>query len=62
MLREFYRIEDIAARLRLAQSTIRHAIKTGKLRAVKAGKQWRITESDLDAYLQPSVPEEKEVQ
>lgn len=44
-------IHDVAQTLNVDQRTIRELIRKNELRAIKIGKEWRVTESDLDAYV-----------
>ncbi|WP_433316299.1 helix-turn-helix domain-containing protein [Micromonospora sp. CA-269861] len=49
MTEEMYSVEQVADRLSLHVRTVRGYIRTGRLRAVRIGKQYRIAASDLDA-------------
>ena len=40
-------VEQVAQRLQLNPETIRRQLKTGVLRGVKRGRQWRVPESAL---------------
>lgn len=42
-----YSPEDVAKILRVSRRSIYNYIKSGKLKAVKIGKEWRITEKNL---------------
>ncbi|QGK69805.1 helix-turn-helix domain-containing protein [Allosaccharopolyspora coralli] len=44
-------VEDVAGRLGLHVRTVRTYVRDGRLKAVRIGKQYRIAESDLDAFL-----------
>jgi excisionase family DNA binding protein len=44
-----------AARANLTQSTICDYIRSGRLRATKFGRAWRISPEDLDAFLAGGV-------
>jgi excisionase family DNA binding protein len=44
-----------AERLIVSEKTIFDWLHTGKLKGVKAGRQWRIREQDLEAFLQEPV-------
>lgn len=44
-------IHDVAARLNVDERTIRELIRKNEMRAIKVGKEWRVTEPDLDAYV-----------
>jgi excisionase family DNA binding protein len=48
---EYYSIEEVAEMLKVAYLTVYRWIKSGKLQAVKAGKQYRISKTSLDKYL-----------
>jgi len=43
---------DVADRLGVSRPTVARLIATGDLQAHRVGRQYRFTESDLDAYLQ----------
>ena len=45
----FYSIEQVAARLGLHVRTVRNYVRDGRLKAVRIGKQYRITQEDLEA-------------
>lgn len=49
---KYYTIEEVAEMLKVAYLTVYRWIKTGKLEAVKAGKQYRIKATVLNIYLQ----------
>lgn len=44
-------VEETAAALRVQPSTVRSWIRGGKLRAIKAGREWRVTQVDLEQFL-----------
>ena len=43
--------QEIADYLGLTQRTIYTYIQSGSLRAVKVGREWRIKESELEAFI-----------
>ncbi|WP_410809584.1 helix-turn-helix domain-containing protein [Micromonospora sp. 067-2] len=49
MSKDMYSVEQVADRLGLHVRTVRGYIRSGRLRAVRIGKQYRIAASDLDA-------------
>ncbi|MFY1670419.1 helix-turn-helix domain-containing protein [Plantactinospora sp. WMMB334] len=53
---EMYSVEQVAARLGLHVRTVRGYIRSGRLRAVRIGKQYRIARADLDALTGRSEP------
>lgn len=48
---EYYSIEEVASKLKVVYLTVYRWIKTNKLEAVKAGKQYRIKQSSLEKFL-----------
>jgi excisionase family DNA binding protein len=46
--------EEAAQQLRVSVSTLRKRIRKGEIRALLAGKQFRIPESALEEYLAPA--------
>jgi excisionase family DNA binding protein len=49
MSQELYSVEQVAERLGLQVRTVRAYIRGGRLKAVRIGKQYRITRGDLEA-------------
>jgi excisionase family DNA binding protein len=49
MPQDLYSVEQVADLLDLHVKTVRHYVRDGKLRAVRIGKQYRITRQDLEA-------------
>lgn len=45
-----YSVEEVADRLGLHVRTVRGYIRTGRLKAVRIGKQYRIAQADLQAF------------
>ncbi|MEV0328697.1 helix-turn-helix domain-containing protein [Micromonospora echinospora] len=57
MSAELYSVEQVAERLGLHVRTVRGYIRSGRLRAVRIGKQYRIAEADLAALTgRPAQP------
>lgn len=48
---DYLTVTEVATRLRVADKTVRRWCASGQLRAIRAGKPWRITPADLDAFL-----------
>lgn len=46
-----YTIEELVTLLHVTRRTIYNYIKEGKLKAVKMGKYWRVTQKQLDDFL-----------
>ncbi len=56
-----YSIEEVAEALGVSHGTVRERIRTGKLKARREGKLYRIRKSDFEAYVQSTwdMPEEE---
>lgn len=55
---KYYSIEEVAAMLKVVYLTVYRWIQTGKLTAYKAGKQYRIKESDLNIFMTLRSPKQ----
>ena len=44
-------IHAVAEKLSVDERTVRELIRKSELRAIKVGKEWRVTEDDFDAYV-----------
>lgn len=44
-------VHDTAEMLKVKESTVRTWIRDKKLRAIKFGREWRVTMVDLEAFL-----------
>ncbi|MFD3811346.1 helix-turn-helix domain-containing protein [Rhodococcus sp. NPDC058639] len=51
-----FSVEQVAERLGLHVRTVRNYVRDGKLPAVRIGKQYRIAQTDLDAFTGRAVP------
>ena len=49
---QYYSIEEVAKTLKVAYLTVYRWIQTDKLIAYKAGKQYRIKQSDLNMFIE----------
>lgn len=47
----YYSINEVSVLLKVAYLTVYRWITMGKLKSVKAGKQYRISQSQLDKFL-----------
>jgi excisionase family DNA binding protein len=50
-----YSLEQVAEGLRLNVRTVRHYVRTGRLKAVRIGKQYRVTREALEAVTGPGT-------
>jgi excisionase family DNA binding protein len=48
---QYQTVKDVAERLKVAEATVRHWIKSGELRAIDIGKGWRVADADLEKFL-----------
>ena len=48
---QYYSIEELSKMLKVAYLTVYRWVQTKKLKAVKAGKQYRISKSELDKFI-----------
>ncbi len=56
-----FSINTAAARLDCHPETLRRIIRRGELAAVKVGRDWRVRESDLNAFLDARTVPAKDV-
>ncbi|WP_243710332.1 helix-turn-helix domain-containing protein [Micromonospora sp. KC213] len=56
MSNDMYSVEQVAERLGLHVRTVRGYIRSGRLKATRIGKQYRIARADLDALLGRAAP------
>jgi excisionase family DNA binding protein len=47
---KFYRLSQIAEMLQLNEQTVRKYVREGKLKAARFGREYRVSESDLNAF------------
>jgi putative resolvase len=50
-MERYYSIEEVAKMLKVAYLTVYRWVRAGKMKSVKAGRQYRITQSELDKFL-----------
>lgn len=53
-MEKIYSLVQVAEYLQASRITLYNYIKSGKLRAFKVGGNWRVTESDLEAFINAS--------
>jgi len=49
---QYYSIEEVAKMLKVAYLTVYRWVSSGKLLSYKAGKQHRISKTDLDKFIE----------
>lgn len=57
-LMKVYTLEELTEVLQVTRRTLYNYIKSGKLKAAKMGKYWRITEKQLEDFLRATNTEE----
>jgi excisionase family DNA binding protein len=58
-MEDLYTVKEAAAKLKVSDRSVLDWLRAGKLRGLRAGKAWRIKESDLEAFLhEPREPDE----
>jgi excisionase family DNA binding protein len=57
-MEDLYTVKEAAAKLKVSDRSVLDWLRAGKLRGLRAGKAWRIKESDLEAFLhEPREPD-----
>jgi len=56
MNNKYYTIDELALMLKVTYLTVYRWIRAGKLKAVKAGKQYRISQDMLNKFLKNKSP------
>lgn len=51
-MNKIYTIKEIAEILQVTERTVYTWARSGKLKAIKIGKSWRVTQEALDEFLQ----------
>lgn len=51
-----YTLDEVAEILKTTKRTLYTYVKDGKLQAVKLGKYWRVTEDNLQSFLDKGTP------
>ncbi len=46
---------DVAERLQMNERTVTQWLRNGHLRGFKIGKEWRVSDADLDAFIEASA-------
>ncbi len=60
MKEEYLTLDHVAAILGYKVDTIRRWIKRGRIAAVKIGSEWRITQSELSAFIAQQKAKQEE--
>ncbi len=60
MVENVYTAEEAAAILKSTPQTVRRYLVAGKIKGFKIGRDWRITESDLNEFVRRARPRQEE--
>jgi excisionase family DNA binding protein len=52
MEKDIYTVPEVARRLQVTDKTVRAWISERKLTAIRVGREWRIREEDVQAFIQ----------
>ena len=52
---KMYNIDQVADMLRLCRITVFRYIKSGKIKAIKIGREWRIKQDEIDRIMREGV-------
>lgn len=52
MSNELLDVKQVQQKLKVSERTVFNLIKRGDLKGFKAGRSWRFTEADVEAYIQ----------
>ena len=55
-MQDIFTPEEIADKLKMSRSTVYRWLRNGELKSFKAGKLWRVTRADLEAFPGRSIP------
>jgi excisionase family DNA binding protein len=55
---QYYSIDEVARMLKVAYLTVYRWIRSGRLTALKAGKQYRISNDELTKFTKNKLPHE----
>ncbi len=58
-MQALYSVRNVAEKLQVTEGAVRGWLQSGDLKGVKLGRIWRVTEEDLQAFLESKRPEEK---
>jgi excisionase family DNA binding protein len=56
---QYLTTEEVATMLRVSVQSVNKWCREGKLKAIRAGRRWRITRADLNQFTQQGVPHEQ---
>jgi len=48
---KYYTIKEVMELLKLSDETIYRHIRSGKLKAIRVGNQWRVSQKALNAFM-----------
>ncbi len=60
MTKQYLTADEVAKMLLVSRQTVSSWCRTGKLKAIRAGREWRIRPDDLDKFTLRGVPQQEE--
>lgn len=48
---KLYEVEDLVRMLKISRITVQAYLRTGRMKGVKIGKRWHVTDKNLRAFL-----------
>ena len=57
---EILTVGEVANYLRIPQKTVYKLVRSGQLRAFKAGRHWRVTSADLGTFIASATARNRE--
>jgi excisionase family DNA binding protein len=57
-MRDLMTVKEVAEELKVKEATVTEWLRTGRLRGVKAGRQWRVPADAVEEFLKRPTTEE----
>jgi excisionase family DNA binding protein len=51
-MEDLYTVKEVATKLKVSERAVLDWLRAGQLRGLRAGRAWRVKESDLEAFLE----------
>jgi excisionase family DNA binding protein len=48
---KLYEVEDLVAMLKVSRTTVQGYLRSGRIKGIKIGKRWHVTEKNLKDFL-----------
>jgi excisionase family DNA binding protein len=57
-MEDLYTVKEVAAKLKVSERSVLDWLRAGHLRGLRAGRAWRVKESDLEVFLEAHLAQE----